>query len=77
MNINGLEIKTGAFIRFMKHDVEYVGQVDYIEKDSILHGTWGDEVLNAYEENFTLLRSHDGKLTPAGEAYVTRKAMNW
>lgn len=69
MNINGLIIKVGTVLLFRKEEKELVGQVDYIQKDAIIHGTWGDEVLNPYEENFSILRTYDGKLTNEGLAY--------
>ena len=69
MIVNGLEIKVGTIVRFMKHGEEYVGQVDYIQSDFALHGNWGEEVLFPREENFSILRTYDGKLTDAGIAY--------
>lgn len=69
MKINDLIIKVGTVIMFDKHGKTYVGQVDYIQKDVLLRGTWGEEYLNPYEENFSILREYDGKLTKAGKAY--------
>ena len=69
MNINGLTIKVGTTVLFRKEEKEFVGQVDYIEKGVFLRGTWGEEKLNPHVENFSILRTHDGKLTHEGIAY--------
>jgi hypothetical protein len=69
MVINNLVIKVGTVVLFRKNNMEYVGQVDYIEQDRFLHGSWGKEILFPEEENFSILRSYDGKLTEAGQAY--------
>ncbi len=70
MYINDIEIKRDSVIMFSTEGKEFVGHVEYIDSNKTVYGTWDENVHAKLDKvNFTLLRTHEGKLTQAGEIY--------